>query len=490
MVTNYTMKLNAKLSLSKNYLKLIFASFIILLCTTGAIITERLVCGFGTSTFFQNLFRSSHIDQAITIKFIIVRASFIFINFLLLKPLIVLSDKIFYLNSFESTEKITLKEVFNINFKLYFKYVLVYLYRSILLTFYLILLIIPGFIKYYEFKALDYVLFNKPELSVKETFDEANKITKGMKYKALLMDLSFLPLLLLSVLTLGIFHVLYIGPYYRASYMELFEWSSNREEYRVKYPDSKLYHLTSDDRGKIDIFLGLVGEVLIVISNYFLYQGSSIGGKVGLYVNISWLNVRTFSYVLSILIACAATPLLFKGMTRISKYSSKKLGGPYGPKGGVQHVFRLSISLSVISTLAVHIALSSAPILFRLLNTYTTIDKAIMITNDFASYLTIPIAILYYVPNLLVSIIFMYLVCSGSLKIKKWTMIFNPLIFGIVNLTLSRVIPVYFIQDMFKMLESIGWFLMFLMFYISYNRDVFKKEDKTTEKGEVNGQVL
>lgn len=91
-----------------------------------------------------------------------------------------------------------------------------------------ILGIIPGIIKIYQYLAVEYILALRSDITASETLDLSKKLMKGNKLKAFVLDLSFLPWIVLSWLTLGILGYLYVTPYYEATYIEFF--SSLRED--------------------------------------------------------------------------------------------------------------------------------------------------------------------------------------------------------------------------------------------------------------------
>ena len=88
--------------------------------------------------------------------------------------------------------------------------------------------IIPGIIKIFQYWAVEYILALRPDITASEALDLSKKLMKGNKLKAFVLDLSFIHWFILSWLTLGIFGYLYVTPYYEATNIEFF--SSLREE--------------------------------------------------------------------------------------------------------------------------------------------------------------------------------------------------------------------------------------------------------------------
>lgn len=76
-----------------------------------------------------------------------------------------------------------------------------------------LLFIIPGIVKSYEYQMIPYLLGEHPEMSTEEAFATSRELMRGNKWKAFVLDLSFLGWVILSVLTMGILAIFYVMPY-------------------------------------------------------------------------------------------------------------------------------------------------------------------------------------------------------------------------------------------------------------------------------------
>lgn len=75
-----------------------------------------------------------------------------------------------------------------------------------------LLLIIPGFIKYYAYALTPYILIDNPELSANQAINLSQKMMKGHKFDMLILHLSFIGWIFLCIFTLGI-GLLWLLPY-------------------------------------------------------------------------------------------------------------------------------------------------------------------------------------------------------------------------------------------------------------------------------------
>ena len=86
-----------------------------------------------------------------------------------------------------------------------------------------LLLIIPGIVKSYEYRMIPYLLAEQPDLPMKEAFALSKQMMTGQKWRAFVLDLSFIGWSILSALTLGLLGIFYVNPYRNMTYAALYE---------------------------------------------------------------------------------------------------------------------------------------------------------------------------------------------------------------------------------------------------------------------------
>lgn len=86
-----------------------------------------------------------------------------------------------------------------------------------------LLLIIPGIIKTYEYRMIPYILAENPDMPCSEIFARSKEMMRGQKWRAFVLDLSFLGWEILSALTLGILGLFYVNPYRLMTNAALYE---------------------------------------------------------------------------------------------------------------------------------------------------------------------------------------------------------------------------------------------------------------------------
>ena len=86
-----------------------------------------------------------------------------------------------------------------------------------------LLFIIPGIIKAYEYKMIPYLLSENPDMPMGEVFAESRRLMTGNKWKAFVLDLSFILWDIASALTCGIAGIFWVAPYKASTQAALYE---------------------------------------------------------------------------------------------------------------------------------------------------------------------------------------------------------------------------------------------------------------------------
>jgi len=161
---------------------------------------------------------------AIVLFFIVV---VIILRIFLLGPLEVGACNYFKTNTNVKAELSTLS--FPFKKKNYWKMVKTIFLRNLYVTLWSFLFLIPGIIKYYEYRMIPYILSDAPGITGKEAFRISKEMMRGNKWKAFVLDLSFIGWQMLALVTCGLSNVFYVNPYIYATNAELFV--SLREDY-------------------------------------------------------------------------------------------------------------------------------------------------------------------------------------------------------------------------------------------------------------------
>ena len=96
-------------------------------------------------------------------------------------------------------------------------------FRDLFTVLWTLLFIIPGIVKSYEYQMIPYLLADNPQMTKEQAFEESKRMMQGQKWKAFVLDLSFIGWNILSALTLGILGIFYVQPYMDATHAALYE---------------------------------------------------------------------------------------------------------------------------------------------------------------------------------------------------------------------------------------------------------------------------
>ena len=94
--------------------------------------------------------------------------------------------------------------------------------RDLFLALWTLLFIIPGVIKAYSYRMVPYIEADEPELGSLEIITKSREMMKGHKWKAFVLDLSFIGWHLLALVTFGLSEVFWTSPYIESTNAELY----------------------------------------------------------------------------------------------------------------------------------------------------------------------------------------------------------------------------------------------------------------------------
>lgn len=99
-----------------------------------------------------------------------------------------------------------------------------------------LLFIVPGIYKHYQYYMVDYILAENPHMQRKEVLERSKSIMSGQKWKTFVLDLSFILYHILGIITCGLAEIFYVKPYVYLTRALLYDTlvNSNREQVGIK----------------------------------------------------------------------------------------------------------------------------------------------------------------------------------------------------------------------------------------------------------------
>jgi uncharacterized membrane protein len=94
-------------------------------------------------------------------------------------------------------------------------------WRGFLNFLWFLLLIIPGFVKFYAYSMVPFILADNPNIGFRRAVGLSNQMTRGHKFRIFVLDLSFLGWIFLGILAFFV-GVLFVLPYINATKAELY----------------------------------------------------------------------------------------------------------------------------------------------------------------------------------------------------------------------------------------------------------------------------
>ncbi|MCL2717196.1 MAG: DUF975 family protein [Lachnospiraceae bacterium] len=223
MWTRAELKSNAKIVLQQNYWKSVLVAFLIFIIGGGPSGSNGSSYGSANSQVISNSYGYigffNYLGLILTIMIFTVILILV-ISLFLLKPLEV-GCRRYFISARSAPGDLSL---LGLGFKnSYMNIVKTQFLRSLFIFLWSLLFLIPGIIKFYEYRMMTYILAENPGLDSNEVFARSKAMMTGDKWNAFVLDLSFIGWHILGALTCFALTVFYTFPYQQSTNAELYE---------------------------------------------------------------------------------------------------------------------------------------------------------------------------------------------------------------------------------------------------------------------------
>ena len=142
--------------------------------------------------------------------FVIVMALVLALNAFIINPMVVGAQRFFVKNLDEDANVSNIGYGYDNNYK---NIATTMFFRDLYTILWSLLFIIPGIVKAYEYRMIPYLLADDATMTKEQAFAISKEMMTGNKWKAFVLDLSFLGWHILGLFTLGILEIFYVAPY-------------------------------------------------------------------------------------------------------------------------------------------------------------------------------------------------------------------------------------------------------------------------------------
>ncbi|MBQ6655065.1 MAG: DUF975 family protein [Erysipelotrichaceae bacterium] len=476
----YLIKLNARMSLRKNYWKAVLSAFLIYSSVFAFAYFQRRFMTLDLRTIISQIVNSRYTISLWEVldyfyRYAVSFLPVVVVNLFILKPLSLIGYNFFVDNSFENENRLYMRDFIREVFTHYPVYLKTMALRTAILFFWIMMGVIPVFFKAYSYRMVPYILAKYPDLKPLEVLKESERCMKGFRFKCFLIDCSFIGLYVLSMLSLYTLYVFYVGPYYYAVYAEIYDaLYVDDQVYTLKYAEHEFYHPTKFTIRRRDLIMGAAACLLYIGADLLLYWGSHGGIRIGLIVESNWQNIKVMHFAYSIILANIATPLFYNGIRAAVAIVKEKLGGTFSRHGRMSQYFEYAAIFYSITVLLCHVLYCLFPILFKILIMQMSVREAAIIVNHLALYVIVPLELAFNIPIAIISAVFIYLVLIRTIDLSPLAVLSAPAVVYLIADTLAGWSGSPRLQDALECSESFGW-LLFMLVFIFYNRKIHLK---------------
>ena len=221
--------------------------------------------------------------------------------------------------------------------------------------------------------------------------------------------------------------------------------------------------MKNKQRIMVGLMRGMLGSALLMFSDWLMGACGKDNVSNGV-VQSNWAKAAGWRYEASILICCVGVFFMFSGlkeMIHLMKLSRSKRDA-WGVRGA--KVFELGCTAAMVSELFIHMKGCILPILYGKLYASSLMEADMFSIVDTVNFhLAVPHYVLLVIMIVFTSIPFMYQVFQERLRIPKWFLVLNPLVFWILGWIL-RLMNVYLITDFTACMVSFGFLMMMWAF--------------------------
>ncbi len=180
----------------------------------------------------------------------IILALILAFNAFVVNPFIVGGQRFFVRNLNEEASVSNIGYAYDNNYK---NVALTMFFKDLYTILWGLLFIIPGIVKAYEYRMIPYLLADDPTMTQEQAFAISKEMMTGNKWKAFVLDLSFLGWHILSLFTAGILEIFWVSPYEYATDAALYRkllairGSEQQDEVQPVYADTISQETQADD---------------------------------------------------------------------------------------------------------------------------------------------------------------------------------------------------------------------------------------------------
>lgn len=254
MWTRSELKEAAKLDLKRSYWGVVLMSLIFTIVSGSG---GGGTAGNGSSnSISENLGKSGSIDMNVVMMVVLVAISIalvaiaigLCIQAFVFNPLIVGAQR-YFIEAVYGEKKVSDMKCLGMCFSNgYYKNVIKTMFlRNLYTMFWSMLFVIPGIIKGYEYRMIPYILAENPGVDCRSAFALSKEMMHGEKWKAFVLDLSFVGWGILAIFTCGILAIFYVNPYVQLTGAHLYETLKRKASMHYFDPTLQGGYQSADD---------------------------------------------------------------------------------------------------------------------------------------------------------------------------------------------------------------------------------------------------
>ena len=205
------------------------------------------------------------------------------------------------------------------------------------------------------------------------------------------------------------------------------------------------------------ILLGCLAMVLAMIGDYLLGFGT-IGttSDPDAYMGIAWSVAPDWRYALSSVLGFVCAALFAAAATELLRVMGRKYG--LGDSR-LYKIFKIANWCGILYFAFIHIGICMLPVVFNAgMEATGDVPASAAMTIRVLKSIAVPIIVAFLACDVLVTVGWIGLVCTGRLPVRKIALICNPIVILLLGQLLNLIA-----EGLDSGTESLGWLLLYLV---------------------------
>lgn len=190
---------------------------------------------------------------------------------------------------------------------------------------------------------------------------------------------------------------------------------------------------------KRNLWFGVIAAALMMLAD-LLWQARGAGAvdtTLGAFADKAWLDMSTWRFVLSDLLAAAAVPLYYIGFTEMFRVISDHVRDKTDRI--LATLFRIGMLAGTMAFIFIHVLCVNMPLIMQGVAPYVSVEKAAEITNSIMMLNIAPMVLYFLAADGVLTVVMFVLILRKTLPVNRLALLCNPVCAAVIGTVLGQL---------------------------------------------------